>query len=482
LLLFAGGWLLFSAFPGTIAPAERNFAFQGGNNQAMSAVVQLFPATAFQASADALLQALPVAVYTTDAQGYITFYNQAAVDFWGRTPVLGQEQWCGSHRLYWLDGTPLPLDQCPMATTLKTGKPVRNVEAVVERPDGSRAVFMPFPTPLFDAAGVLTGAINMLVDITDRHKGERERDHFAAIVASSDDAIISKDLNGIIQSWNQSAERIFGYKPEEAIGKHVSLLIPADRLDEEPGIIDRIGRGERIEHYETKRQRKDGSQLDISLTVSPIKNRRGEIVGASKIARDISERKRGEETRDLLLHEIKHRVKNTLGTVQAIASQTFRDAPAAERDAFGARLRALSAAHDLLTARDFGQVSIRDMVDRALAPFQENRAERISASGDDLSLNASQSLLLAMAIHELATNAVKYGALSNATGVVNVQWSVKDSRLVFHWRESGGPPVTLPKRRGFGSMLLERALQHEGGGSQIRFAPEGVDCTLEMKI
>jgi len=356
---------------GILTPAHaagKKEPFLGGMDEderpGMSAAAQLMPLLT-QAPAEALLRALPVAVYTTDADGYITFYNQAAAEFWGRSPVLGEERWCGSYRLYWPDGQPLPLDECPMAVAVRAGEPVRNVEAIMERPDGSRAAFLPFPTPLFDLAGRLTGAINMLVDMTERQHADEVKEHFRAIVASSDDAIISKNLDGIIRSWNQGAERVFGYTPQEAIGKHVSILIPSDRLDEEPGIIDRIRRGIRIDHYETKRQRKDGSLIDISLTVSPIKNSRGDVIGASKIARDITERKRAEETKELLLQEIKHRVKNTLGTVQAIASQTFRDAPPQERDAFAARLRALSAAHDLLTRRDFDQVSAGEMTARA---------------------------------------------------------------------------------------------------------------------
>ena len=432
-----------------------------------------------------MIDALPMAVYTTDADGRITSYNQAAVAFWGRAPVLGKERWCGSHRLYWPDGQPMPLDQCPMATTLKTGQAIRDIEAIIERPDGSRAIFMPFPTALTDDTGAVTGGINVLVDITERRHAEQTREHFAAIVTSSDDAIISKDLNGIIRSWNKGAQRLFGYTEEEAVGQPVLLLIPSDRLNEEPGIIERIRRGERIDHYETQRRRKDGSLIDISLSVSPIKNSRGEVVGASKIARDITDRKRAEQTRELLLHEIKHRVKNTLGTVQAIASQTFRDAPPQERQAFAARLRALSGAHDLLTRQDLDQVPVRDAVSRALSPFQEKNAERIAVTGGDIVLGANQALLLAMAIHELATNAVKYGALSNDTGTVRLDWSLRQEvgrRLRLHWREQGGPPVDPPTRKGFGTNLLERALQQEQGSAQIRFHPAGIECALEMKL
>lgn len=433
-----------------------------------------------------MLAALPVAIYTTDAEGTITFYNQAAIELWGRSPILGHEKWCGALRLFWPDGRPMRHAESPMAQALKTGKPIRNVEVLLERPDGKRIAILPSATPILKENGALLGAINMLVDLTERHQTQQTQEHFTAIVASSDDAIISKNLDGIIQSWNRGAERVFGYGPEEAIGRHISLVIPPDRLNEEPDIIDRISRGERVDHFETKRRRKDGSLIDISLTISPIKDRHGKVVGASKIARDITDRKRAEEARELLLQEIKHRVKNTLGTVQAIASQTFRSSPVEERSAFAARLRALSGAHDLLTNRDFDHVCAKDMVTRALAPFQENRAARIEIGGEDTSLNANKALLLAMVMHELATNAVKYGALSNASGTVQVRLAVRPDedrkRLVVTWKERGGPPVSAPQRKGFGSILLERALGQEEGRAHIAFAPEGVECSLEMSV
>ncbi len=291
-----------------------------------------------------VLAALPIAIYTTDAEGRLTFYNEAAARLWGREPTLFREKWCGSHKIFRADGTRMPPEECPMAQTLKSGKPVRGVVAVIERPDGSRVDFVPFPTPLFDAQGRLSGGVNMLQDITGQKELERSQARLSAIVESSDDAILSKNLDGVIQTWNKSAERVFGYTAAEAIGRPVLMLIPEDRHDEEPKIIARIRSGERVDHFETIRRRKDGSLIDISLTISPVKNTRGEIIGASKVARDISDRRRAEEerrkaeeTKDLLLHEIKHRVKNTLGTVQAIASQTFRNAPREERDAFGGR-------------------------------------------------------------------------------------------------------------------------------------------------
>ena len=242
-----------------------------------------------------LLNLLPAAVYTTDAAGRITFFNETAAALWGRRPTLNVDRWGGSWRMYWPDGTPLPHDQCPMAVVLKEGLAVSGLEAVVERPDGTRVPFMAFPSPLRDTTGAIVGAVNMFVDITERKRNEEMAQQLASIVESSNDAIVSKDLDGRITSWNRGAERLFGYTAEDIIGEPITRLIPPDRQDEEVEIIDRVRRGQRTEHYETVRRRKDGCLIEISLTVSPIKNALGKIVGASKIARDITERKRAEE-------------------------------------------------------------------------------------------------------------------------------------------------------------------------------------------
>jgi PAS domain S-box-containing protein len=242
-----------------------------------------------------IIEALPAAVYTTDAEGRITMFNQAAVELSGRVPEIGTDSWCVTWKLYYPDGTPMPHEEGPMALALKEGRPIRGHEAIAERPDGSRVNFVPYPTPLHDSNGTLIGAINMLVDITDRNKTEKILRHFAAIVETSDDAIISKDLNGIITSWNPAASRLYGYTAEEMIGRPVSLLIPPDRPDEEPAILAKLRRGEPIDHYETVRMAKGGRHLHVSLTVSPIRDANGKIVGASKIARDITEQK---NTRD----------------------------------------------------------------------------------------------------------------------------------------------------------------------------------------
>lgn len=238
-----------------------------------------------------LIEKLPVAIYTCDAQGYIQLYNQAAVDLWGRAPVAGKDMWCGSWKIYQNDGSMLPLDKCPMAIALQEGRSVYGEEINIQRPDGTILNVMPYPQPIFDSKGNVVGAVNMLLDITDRKKAEEINAKLAAIVQSSDDAIISKTLEGIVTSWNDAAERMFGYTANEMVGESILKLIPEERVDEEPKILEQLKRGERVDHFETIRVTKDGEPLNISLTISPVKDSKGNIIGASKIARDITKQK-----------------------------------------------------------------------------------------------------------------------------------------------------------------------------------------------
>jgi len=471
--------------------------------------------------------------------------------------------------------------------------------------------------------------------------GQNHSQRLAAIVETSDDAIISTDLDGVIATWNGAAERLYGYTAKEVIGQPITILIPADRQDEEQIILGRIRVGERIEHFETERQRKDGGLVEVSLTVSPIADAAGTIVGASKIARDITRRKRAEaaqaalhqftdrlfqassaedvheaaleaivralgcnrasilmfdrtglmkfvawrglsegyrqaveghspwtresknlqpisiddidqaeldtqlkafvksegiaalafiplitkgelvgkfmayyptphvftesdlkvavtiarqlglsvermraeEAKELVLAESKHRIKNTLATVQAIAGQTLRNSAADDLQAFLARLHALGEAHDLLTAEDWHQTSLRVLVDRALKPFEPSRKDRIMVDGPSVALPASSSLSLTMCLHELATNAAKYGALSNSSGSLHISWELVGNgakrAVSLSWLETGGPKVSAPKHKGFGSRLIESS-----GFDDVRldYPPDGVRCCLEVPL
>lgn len=415
-----------------------------------------------------ILEALPVAIYATDAAGRLTFYNEAAAELWGRRPVLGEDPWCDPCKMCWPDGTPVPHDQYPMAVALETGRPVRGLELVLERLDGTRVPFAPYPTPFFGDAGEVVGGVNVLVDLTHRKLSEEHAQRLASIVQTCDDAIVGKDLSGIIRTWNQGAERLFGYTQEEVIGRSVTILIPPERVHEEQLILERLRRKERIEHYETVRRRKDGSLVEVSLSVSPIVSSDGRIIGASKVARDISQQK-------ALLAEIMHRVKNTLATVQAIAAQTLRRAPAQEREALTARLHALSKAHDLLTSDRWDTARLPAIADAVLSPFERRR---FAIEGPDLRLSANQSLQLTLALHELATNAVKYGALSNSSGHIRLAWKAEAGRVMFSWEEQRGPKVTEPAAKGFGSILIERTFEDV----RCAYAPQGFACTFAMPV
>ncbi len=264
------------------------------------------------------LEAVPAAAYMCDAVGRVTVHNEAAVELWGRTPIAGDEHWCGSYKMYWPDGASMPLSQCPMAVALKTRQSLWSVDAVIERPDGSRRHVLANPQLVHDSTGTLLGAVNILIDVTERKQKEAMSAWMAAIVDSSDDAIVSKTPRGIITSWNASAERIFGYTAAEAVGRHISLIIPEERLAEEDYVIGQILRGERIDHFETQRQRKDGRRVEISLTVSPIKDAAGRVIGASKIARDITEQKRAAEA----LRESEERFKAIFNQIVSGIAET----------------------------------------------------------------------------------------------------------------------------------------------------------------
>lgn len=433
-----------------------------------------------------ILEGLPAAVYTTDAEGRITYYNQACVELSGRTPVLFSDRWCTTWRLYDEDGVGIDHSECPMAVTLKEQQPVRGMELIAERPDGSRRRLSPHPTPLFDAQGRLAGAVNMLLDVSDRHDAEVQAAHLAAIVASSDDGIVSKSLDGKVRSWNAGATRILGYEAEEMIGQPITKIIPPELHREEHEILARLRRGERIEHFETVRIAKNGERVDLSLTVSPVHDRSGRVIGASKVARDIRERKRAEEMQQLLICELNHRVKNTLATVQSIASQMARQCrrPEAFVEAFSGRIQALAHAHGLLTQSSWQGADILPLVrDQVLLDGDEDW--RITCSGPSVELDPQPALHLALVLHELGTNARKYGALSVADGRLDIQWDVRSAErkeLHIRWRESGGPPVAAPSERGFGTTLIERSLAADGGRASICYQATGLVCDIMMPL
>ena len=450
-------------------------------------------------NSDELLHALPVAVYATDASGHITFYNAAAAELWGVRPELGKSEFCGSWKMSWPDGTPLPHHECPMAITLKEKRPIRGMEAIAHRPDGTRVPFIAYPSPLFDASGALIGAVNALVDITERHEAEqrirdseaRYRD-IAAIVESSEEAVLTKNLNGLITSWNHGATRLFGYTADEMIGKPATIVIPADTHDEEPTTLARIRRGERIEPYETVRQRKDGSLVEVLLTVSPVKNPEGEIIGTSKIAVDITERRRVEQQQRLLVREMDHRVKNLFALASGVVSLSARSAATPEQFASAVRdrLAALARAHALtlpVTSEGGKRIeqstTLHALIQTILAPYEgetEGDKARVTISGPDIRLANGLATTFALILHEFATNAAKYGALSKPAGYIEIACSEPEGQFALTWQERGGPLIDgHPDSEGFGTMLARSAVKDQLQGEISRdWKPEGLTIRL----
>lgn len=313
----------------------------------------------------------------------------------------------------------------------------------------------------------------------------------AALVESSNDAIIAKDLDGIITDWNNGAEQLFGYKPHEIIGKSVMILIPSDRHDEEPKILERIRAGERVEHYETVRQRKDGGLVDISLTISPIRGASGRVVGASKIARDISERRRAQEQQQLLLKEMNHRVKNLFALAGSIVALNVKNAvtPADLAATVSDQLVALSRAHALTMApASLGNdearhgATLHSLIEAILMPYTgraSNGRPRFSISGDDIPITVAAVTPVALLFHEFATNAAKYGSLSTERGIVDVTCRETGEGIRVVWREAGGPRVQPVSIEGFGSKLINASVSQVGRISRS-WNPDGVVIELVL--
>ncbi|MCJ9672053.1 MULTISPECIES: PAS domain S-box protein [unclassified Neorhizobium] len=313
----------------------------------------------------------------------------------------------------------------------------------------------------------------------------------AAIIESSEDAIVSKSLQGIITTWNKGAERLFGYNAVEALGKPITILIPEDRLDEEPAILARIHAGERVDHFETIRRRKDGTLLDISLTISPIRNSDGKIIGASKIARDISERKRAAERQDLLLREMHHRVKNLFaitGSIITLAARTAQT-PSELASSMKIRLVALSQAHEMTLPSFTGDEAFKErsttlfqLLSSLLSPYDEGEGGRWHLHGEDAPISAERVTSLALLFHEYATNAVKYGSLSDAEGRLDVTLDAGEERFEISWLESSGRPSSNaePKDAGFGTRLEQMIIRTLDADVSRDWQPDGLLIKLSV--
>ncbi|WP_262048395.1 sensor histidine kinase [Bradyrhizobium sp. Bra78] len=448
----------------------------------------------FLALDQAILDALPIGVYACDVEGRIVRVNQRAVELWGRAPKLRdpEQKFCGSFRVESLDGDFIPPGETPMALAVLTGKSFEGVEAVVHNPDGKRWVARVNVAPLRDDDGAVVGGINCFQDVTHEHQMrvalERQQRTFDLAMIASNMGTWRYTLADNICIYDHNAQRLYGLTEARFLHDKDGVeakFHPAD-MDlmwaRVARALDPQGDGRYEVEYRVRQR--DGSWRWLSAW--GLVEFEGEGAGRKPVAiagasRDLSELKQSEELQRLLTNELNHRVKNTLATVQSIVNQTLRGAVEvdAARKTVNARLLALAGAHDLLTARAWAGADIADLVARTIAPFP---AGQMVLDGPSLVVLPTQALALSLALHELATNAAKYGALSRPEGRVEICWSVQEGEVDLSWRESGGPPVAPPSRRGFGSRLIEHASRDIAGRFRLDFDPAGVRCWISAAL
>lgn len=319
----------------------------------------------------------------------------------------------------------------------------------------------------------------------DRARGEIANAHLAAIVSSSGDAIMSVSLDGEILSWNAAAEELWGYRAEEAVCHPHAMLLPADRLHELDAKLDAARAGQSL-RLETIRLRRDGTPVEVSLDAAPIRGADGTLVGISVIAHDISRRKRDEAHMQFVMRELSHRTKNLITVIIAMARRTARQSDDFSdfEVKFTGRLHGLARSHDLLVHTDWMGASIEELVRLQLEPFVGEAA--LEVEGAPLMLRPEAVQNLGFALHELATNANKYGALGQAGGRVSIAWRLATApdggeRVRLVWQESGGPPVTPPTRAGFGSTVIQKLTEASlNAVVTVAYDPEGFRWEADM--
>lgn len=296
-----------------------------------------------------------------------------------------------------------------------------------------------------------------------------------AVVNASGDAIYALELDGTIKSWNPAAERTFGYPAQEARGQNIRMLVPPDKIAELQSVLSSLARGGNFE-LETVRNTKAGVAIEVALSMSAIADSQGAVSGVAVVARDITERKRTEKQIALLMGEVNHRAKNLLTVVQAIARQTARDRVAKEfTDLLNKRIGALAASHDLLVQTGWHGIDFLELVRAQLAYHKDLIDTRILVSGPALRIKPAAAQAIGMCLHELATNAAKYGALSNASGQVRIAWNLSGSDLQIRWSEHGGPSTKAPAHRGFGhTVIVQMAANALDGQVRLEFPESGV--------
>lgn len=447
----------------------------------------------FLALPERILDMLPSAVYACDADGLIVRFNARAAELWGRAPLIGdtEQRFCGSLRLYLPDGDVLDHAATPMAAVLRTGMPARDQEVVIERLDGSRVTVLVNIDPVFGHDGELVGAINCFQDISERKRTEEalrlSEQRFRDFAAAASDWFWETNAELRFTWFSSNVEDLVGIPREWHYGKTRLELMAATT---EASVVEAHRRTlEAREPFRDFQYLRRGPSGDSWLSVSgmPVFDAAGRFEGYRGVGSDISEKKKAEEHRELLVAELSHRVNNTLAVVQAFATQTGACVTTVPEflEIFRGRLRALATGHTLVSEAKWGAASFIDLTRVALEPYLGDG--RLHLDIEDVTLMPELALTLTLAFHELATNSCKFGALSASAGQVTltarrVQGEGGDD-LEVTWCEQGGPAVQPPEQPGFGTKLLVRALEYQHDGrAELDWREEGLLYSVTVPL
>ncbi len=357
----------------------------------------------------------------------------------------------------------------------------------IRRPDESIAWVNARGSFIEGAAGRIERILCLCSDTTEHRQSESRNAQLAAIVASSIDAIASIDFSGRIRTWNHGAEQLFGYAAYEVLGRKADFFVPPGLIEERDNMVRRLTEGEAVE-YQTQRLHKNGQLIDVWIRGTPMRRPDGSLFGASFIIRNVTTQKQREEHVRFLMRELTHRSKNLLAVIQAMARQSLslHTSPEEFVARFTERLNGLAGSHDLLLSDDWAGASLIQLIRSQLQHYDDLFDSRIHLQGTDLILRPEAAQNIGIALHELSTNAAKFGALSVPDGTITVSWAVVGDgdnarRMQLRWKEQSGPPVILPTHKGFGRMVMDRiAGQALGGHSKAVFAPDGVCWELDV--
>jgi len=430
--------------------------------------------------------------WMADETGAIFWYNKRWFDYTGT--ALEDVRGDGWHKLHHPDYVDRVVEK--LSRHIASGE-VWEDTFPLRGHDGRYRWFLSRAMPIRDETGKVVRWFGTNTDITE-HLEEAERNaQLATIVATSADAIISLSDEGIVLSWNPGAEQIFGYTADEIVGKSERVLFADDADREFKEKYEHLRHGEHLQR-DTVRRRKDGALVNVAINAAPMRHADGHVIGYSAVLRDVTERKRVEKHLRVVMRELSHRTKNLLAVIIAMVRQTARSSNdvAVLQSELIQRLQSLSASHDLLVAEDWAGASLEELIRAVLQPFI-GTSDALVCEGPKVVVNATAAQNLGLALHELATNAAKYGALSTPIGQVRITWAIEPgsaengaepasgdtSRLRLTWAERDGPPVMPPRIKGFGRVVIERvAAQALSATVDYEFPPEGVRWSIAIPM